>query len=307
MTPVAEPIANTLLANRELLSLGRARIYLGSRARTRTPLGAIECLAVMGAPEGENYDKRVRLALDCIEIYRELFPEEYARSSAPHFSTQREHEFYRLVHTRLFPLLFNQEVDTLTLLEREPLFFLPFIPLRGIQRHIWGGGQFHFWEIETVFRLAQVLSFGTGAGGRGWEALRLAYGLDDELKPAPPLAAVGWSLFRYSCAVEESPLRFLPYAFELITYKTGNPWLDLPQIGFVGFEWSSKEIMRLALQWREANSIVLGVETLDQWLAGDPKQRLSRAIELWNDAAVKEREAGAVGLLIDHETGEWYG
>jgi hypothetical protein len=287
-----------ILAGEELPSLNDARIYLASRVRVRTPLGAAEFLGVIYHHERETYDKRVQVALDCIELYRQFFPEEYSRSQSPAFSTRLEQEFYALVNDRLFPLLLSEEVDISTHILNEPNFFLPFIPMRGTQQHVWAGGCFDFRQIETVYKLAQVLSGFTGAGGRGWQALRHHFGLQGVPEPAPPTAGVGWTLFCYSCAVEETPIKHLPLAFHMISYRTGNPWLDLPQVGYVGFEWSAEQISRLHLAWRGAGEMNRQLGVLDAWLNEDPGPRIARAVELWNKAAQVEELSGQANVYL---------
>ena len=283
-------------------ALQKALHYLGSRARARTPLGAAEYLTASVTHGRDTYEKRVRVALEVTGLYRELFPEEYEASAAPPFSTQREHEFYRLVESRLFPLLLSESVDLETHLRREPNFFLPFIPMRGTQKHIWMGGCFHFQEIGSAHKVAQVLSWYTGAGGRGWMALKHYFGLEGVPEPAAPVAAVGWSLFAYSCAVEESPLKHLPRAFDMIAYKTGNPWLDLPQIGYMGFEWSGERVQHLATLWQHARELDEQITGLDRWLDEEPRERIGRAIELWNRAAEVERKSGYEDRYVAHGT-----
>jgi hypothetical protein len=305
LTPSSIPsTSDQLLANREQISLQTASLYLASRARVQTPLGAAEYLDSSATHGPATFDKRVRLALDCLELYREVFPQEYARSTSPHFSTAREHEFYRLVHQRLFPLLLSEDTDVLTHLDREPQFFLPFIPMKGIQEHLWAGGCFDFQKIGLAYQLAQVLSQQTGAGGSGWTALCLHYGLPKVPTPAPPLAAFGWTHFVYACRVEETPLKHLPLAFHLITYKTGNMWLDLPQLGYLGFEWSREELTRLVLARDQANDLTLAVDALANWLAEDPPARIMRAVKLWNGAAELEQESDFAGMYVDQQTGE---
>lgn len=281
------------------LKLRDATLYLASRARARTPLGAAEFLGRSLDHGRKTYDKRVRVCLDEMDVYREIFPAEYRRSQAPPFSTRREHELYRLVNLRLFPLLLGEDVDLETHLSNEPQFFLPFIPVRGIQRHMWAGGCFHFQQIETVFKLAQVLSWMTGAGGRGWHALKLYFGVEGVEDPAPPVADVGWSMFVHSCAVDDSPLKHLPLAFHLISYKTGCPWLDLPQIGYVGFEWSVEEVNRLALARLWAKGIELKTLSVSSWLDEAPAERIAHVVRLWNRAAAIERSSGSEGMDVD--------
>lgn len=286
------------------MGLEQAQHYLAGRVRVRTPLGAVEYLD-HALTDADAYNKRLAVALNCMEIYKVIFPEEYANSTSPYLSTQREHELYRLVNDRVFPLLMSEDADIETHMRREPLFFLPYIPMRGVQRHVWAGGQFHFWEIEMAYRLVQVLSGMTGRGGKGWQALSLYCGLENVPPPAPPIAAVGWTLFNYSCAVEQNPLKALPKAFEMITYRTGNPWLDLPQVGFVGFGWSIERITGLLGARLEAEQITEAIDELSVWLEEDPAARIARVVELWNDAAAKEVAAGGEGLYIDDDTQEW--
>ena len=293
-----QPTSDFLLANRDVLSLDHSRRYLVGRVRAQTPLGAAEFLDCLSKRQSDKYAKRLETAIDCLEIYRSAFPQEYARSSSPYFSIQREHEFYRLVHTKLFPLSPNEEIDIEQVLERDARYWLPFIPVRGIQQHLWEGGQFDFWKIELCFRIAQVLGGNTGAGGAGWRALSMVYGLDDMPAPRPPLACVGWDLFVHSCNVEDSPLRFLPLAFNLIGYQTGNVWLDLPQVGCIGYEWSMKEVAELAVMWQNAETVNVAIKSLDIWLEEDPKRGIKRAVELWNDASHKEEEWGFGGMLV---------
>ena len=176
-------------------------------------------------------------------------------------------------------------------IEEEPSFFLPFIPVKGIQRHMWAGGCFDFQEIETIFQLVQVLVWYTGAGGAGWQALRAMYGLPQEVEPVPPLAdKLSWSLFVSSCAAEESPLRFLPTAFYFISYKTGNPWLDLPQVGYVGWEWSEEKVAELHTLLMQAQEMSESVLKANEWLDEDPVARIVHVVELWNHAALVASE-----------------
>lgn len=281
------------------LTLSQANVYLASRVRKNTPFGAIEYLACVQHREPEVYRARVQLALDCLEIYQSLFPEEYSRSDAPPFSLQVEQEFYQLIHYKVFPLMTGPDMTVVDSIREQPFFFLPFIPLRGTQEHCWWGGQFDFAELQTVYKLAQVLSGLTGKGGRGWEALRVFYGLSGVPEPAPPLAAVGWSLFNYACRVDESPLKYLPLAFHMITYDTGNAWLDSRQgVGHLGFDWSAREIARLCVMWQQARQMEIAIKAVDNWLDHDPRARIAQVIKLWNDAAQKERTSGYEGMLV---------
>lgn len=292
---IQESTTEFILARRELLSLDRASTYLVGRARVRTPLGAAEFIGVAATHGRLTYDKRVQIALRVMSIYRDSFPEEYARSQAPLYSTQREHEFYRLVNKHLFPLCLNAELeDELEIrIAADPYFFLPYIPVRGAQQHNWLEGCCSFQKLQTVFKVVLVLS---GQSRDGWAALARHFGLTQEA--SPPLAAYGWTHFLYSCAVEETPLRHLPLAFYMVGYRTGNPWLDLPTPACVaGFEWSHEAVARLLFKRAEADAMNYRVGELDRWLNEDAVPRIARAVELWNEAATLERESGFAGML----------
>jgi len=277
------------------LALESAQMYLASRVRVRTPLGAGEYLECLRHHARETYDKRLSIALDCLSIYRQLFTEQYARSAAPPFSMQREHEFYRLVHTQCFPLHVDDETDLLTYLAREPRFFLPFIPLRGLQRHDWAAGTFEYEKLDLPYQLALIMMEGNN------EPVTLLTKPPITLPPtAPPLAAVGWSLFTNACKVAGGPLRFLPLAFNLINYKTGNMWLDLPRrAGYVVRAWSLETVSALTLMRVEAEKYDIAMRALHNWFHEDLAGCLGTAVKLWNDASQKERESGYEGMMTD--------
>lgn len=291
-----------LLANRELLSLERATTYLVTRMRLRTPLGAAEFLGLSTyAERGRGaYDKRVQIALTVCNLYRQLFPREYAASGSPLYSTQMEHECYRLLNSRVINLCISEDrrgTEINQLIEEDPAFFLPFIPLSGCQQHDWINGCCGFDRIQTVFKL--VLAIIGHEGPRGWHALSSHFRIPRDPSPAPLLAAFGWSHFVYACAVDGSPLRHLPLAFHLVTYKTGNPWLDtLPGVA-AGMDWSEENVSKLFLWRKQAEEINANVLALDQWLDEDPTARIARAVELWNMAAKMEAEEGYAGMYVN--------
>ena len=265
-----------LLAHREHLSLEKATHFLVTRLRTRTPLGAVEYLKISTYDRHNGmaaYEGRIQLAVECCDIYAELFPREYRASQSPAYSIQKEQEFYTLVERRLFPLGLDQ-------FKFDPEFFLPFIPVIGTQQHDWINGCCAFDDLQTVFRLVLVL-----AGNRRefWPSLGL------EKPPALPLGALGWTEFVHACIVEDGPLSSLPMAFNMVCYSTGNPWLDAPpdNAGEVAFEWGRQNVARLYMARLQADEINKKVLRLNRWLDED-RANLERAVELWNRAAALE-------------------
>ena len=284
-------LAPALLARRELLSLDHALGFLAGRLRARTPLGAAEYLE-LNAFSREAYDERLKIAISVCDIYRDFFPRHYAASQSPIFSLRREQEFYVLCDRHLLPLGSDVEAE----IARDLSFLLPCIPVRSVQTHTWAEGAFDLARIETVYKVAHVLS--TRAGSDGWRRLAQMFALGDQL-PAPPLGAVGWQLFAYACSVEESPLRFLPLAFEVSCYRTGNVYLDLPPGGSMGVEWSHRNVSQLFIARQRAGQIGACVAACDEWLSDAPRERIGRAVELWNRASEIEAQSGFAGVLVE--------
>jgi len=320
-TLATSSVSEHLLASRELVSLGRATTFLVGRMRTRTPLGAaeyLEALSPLPAMRGlaspqfigsfdwqKVYEARLHLAADLMAIYGALLPEHYARSTAPLYSTQREHEFYLLIHgaDNFFPLVVDPEIELAEVLERDPGFCLPMIPVRGMQIYSWAPGRFELEDIPIPFQLAVTLGW-VAKDNAAWKWMVERYGLD-ELNdfegietPAPPLASIGWTQFVYSCRVEGEPLKWLPMAFDMISYKTGNVWLDLPPgYGQVGFKWSLQQMAGLSIRWAKARYTAIAMTTLHNWFLEDPQTRIAAAIHLWNEAARVEIQSGLAGML----------
>lgn len=285
-------LAPALFADRGLLNLDRAHTYLAGRLRARTPPGAAEYLELKIYYAPGAYDARLKTAISTCDLYRTLFPRQFEASQAAPYSLAREQEFYTLADRHLFPL-----GDVEGMIRRDPSFYLPGIPVESMQMHTWLEGQFDFRRIETVYKLAQVLSHRTGAGGAGWRALSLMFGLECPA-PAPPLAAVGWQLFSYACAVEDTPLRYFPSAFHVTNYKTESVYLDLPPGASFGFEWTGEDVAKLLVHRRRAEQVLAAVYRCDEWLDEAPRGRIARAVELWNKAAEVEAQSGYSGVLV---------
>lgn len=267
-----------LLADPERLILSKAVHYLVTRARIQEPIGACEYLTAMQVSrdnsEAEDlFERRVELSVSQMVLYALIFAREYQASQSPPFSTAREQELYRLVNARMFP------VDAPALGER-PEFFSPAIFVGESQEHDWFNGCCDFEDLQMNYRLALALCRYVPDG---WQQL----GMREQ--PAPPLGAVGWTLFMYACAVHESPLRFLPRAFDLISYKTKNIWLDCPPGARFGYDWTGESVARLTTDRLQATEILGCQDMLATWLEADPENILT-AVRIWNIAAAQEQK-----------------
>jgi hypothetical protein len=298
LTTQTAGIAPALLADRGMLNLGRAQAYLAGRLRARTALGAVEYLELNTLFGRETYEQRLEIAVKACDLYRLLFPRQFAASQTPPYSLAREQELYLLVDRHLFPLCsVIAEYSVEEAVRANPQFFLPAMSVRSMQKHAWGPGAFDWRRVETVYMLAQALSRRADAAGSDrWPAFALMHGLDCPA-PAPPLCAVGWQLFSYACAVEETPLRWLPSAFHVTNYSTKSVFLDLPPKGSVAFDWEPAEVAKLLAHRQLAERILAEVAACDEWLDGDPRARIARAVELWNRAAEVEAQSGYEGVL----------
>jgi hypothetical protein len=297
-TAETQHLTRALLANTKKLGTTDSRFFLVSRSRLLTPLGAAEYLKVKATHEAEAWDARVKVCLDVMELYRTFYPRQYAASTSPHYSTAREHEFYRLVNEHLFPLTgwgADRQDSLEELIRRDPNFFLPAIPLAGTQQHDWQRGCCPFPKLQTVFKLALCL-IGHPLGKV--DAFVREFGLAHE--PAPPLAAWGWQQFLLMCGVHDGPLRYLPLAIDMVCYSTRTPWLDIPpKVAGVTAEWGVQTIGKLFLARQKAEQVSMAVFALDAWLNESPAERVGHAVKLWNSIHVMEEQSGFGGMTAE--------
>src|SRR5688572_14866629 len=104
----------------------KASVYLAGRLRARTPRGAAEFLE-MGR---EDFDERVEAGLRIISLYQQTFPVEFAHTTRPPYSTERELEFYHLINEHKFP------IDLRPLYQHANWVYL-WIPITCVQKHDW--------------------------------------------------------------------------------------------------------------------------------------------------------------------------
>ncbi|MGH9759846.1 MAG: hypothetical protein ACREAC_03280 [Blastocatellia bacterium] len=243
--------------------------------RVRTTLGSVEYLEYRAKfrKDFRFWDARVALAAQLNALYHHLFPVQYDASQSPAFSNQREHEFYRLISERLFPL-------DVSMLDGDPSFVHPGIPIKGMQEHDWINGCCPFAKLQMIYKLALVLS---GSKPEAWRSLGV------NKRPEPPLGGLGWSLFVYACRVDPSPLQHLPLAFHMATYSTGSIWLDTPPGAAFFMEWTGPNIRSLIVAQQTAQAMNQALVGLEIWLSED-SSRVKRAVEVWNRAGQAARQ-----------------
>jgi hypothetical protein len=255
-----------------------AAVWLAGRARARTPRGAAEFLTMCRT----DYASRVRSGLTILSLYERLFPKEYANSTRPPFTTERETEFYHLVNERKFP------VD-LTPCYKHPNWVYLWIPIRCVQKYDFIlGPRVPFEQWPQAFQLIIALC-NTFKRADWWPRLARLHGLPERPRPRD-WETVSVNRFAELCIGEPNPLNMLPAAFLVVSYRTGNLFLDSHPLNptykalNACFEWNVQNVETLAAHWREGKQIITKIAALSAWLAQSPAERMSRAVELWNAA-----------------------
>ncbi len=246
--------------------------WLVSRARVRQPSGAMEYLT---AGDREERRARTKLARHLSLLYREFFPRQYHLSPQPFFSLEREHEFYNLVNQVLFPL-------DLRPLEQHRDWMYPVIPIRCQQPHDWFSRDYTFEHLEPPFQLTHALFDADSEGF--WRMLRRHYGLPESPRPLP-YGRTNSLKFVELCVAESTPLRHLPTAIVMQSYRTGSMWLDIPPGMMAGESWTFDEVHKLHVHWVMAKRMFHAIDILSEWLIGAPAERFGRAVQLWNMSA----------------------
>ncbi len=157
-----------------------------------------------------------------LSIYRRMFGSVYRASTAPTCGrdgyytghTPREAEFLRLIAKHYFPLPEDIGWED----QGDHYDEIPITPLQG---EAWCGcGYLQFEELNSCYYVAFCILH----GGDYWEHAVERYNLDPSVRA--PHGNVDFDLFKKLCQEEQTPLRHLPLALELMYYETGNEWLD---------------------------------------------------------------------------------
>ncbi|CAG0941138.1 hypothetical protein ANRL1_00400 [Anaerolineae bacterium] len=206
-----------------------------------------------------------------LQLYRQYFPQEFARSTAstsvpihhgePGYS-MRELEFFGRIDQSLFPL-------PSMLFDMERLPNIPVYPM-GVD-----------WEDErenTRLSLRAAMALVSDDDTMLWEAW-----LPPHLRPLS--GERDWKYFAELCRHAKGLAVRFPLLLELVALDTGNLWLDASwDTSWDEYPWEEKAIEYLKNEWRKAQRIFAQLDPLLDRMDKHPRYWLTRLVKLWNGA-----------------------
>ncbi|MCP9496558.1 MAG: hypothetical protein MSG64_19115 [Pyrinomonadaceae bacterium MAG19_C2-C3] len=230
-----------------------------SRKQKQILIDSIEWLAGHIKPQTEDessYLSRIKESLPVLNLYREFFPQDWARSVKSPFGTskdsayysEREVEFFHLVDERVVPLSIDWYLDWE---ER-----CPFVPVMSACDWDYYHGA-EFTNFTHAFQLAFALNRVDDGSVFSWYCEHRALdterfvllGKHDDYTRRQERRR-DYPLFKELCKVGDTPLQHLPLAIEITCYDTGNllfdysPEMEMPDIFLIDqtfIEWKAEE------------------------------------------------------------------
>lgn len=261
----------------------------------------LERFALIDTAAAAEHLREVLGDINLLWLYAEYFPAEYAASKAAFFPSAedyayfrecngedgkphsaREHEFFDLVDSRLFPLAYwwrdiEQRLDFIPTCseigdwyEDEPDNYRPSLKLAGA---LLSQGA---WETpEGVLKDMGLLRQGR---------------LPEPIAPNQ----IDWDALLRACEEQPEPLRHFFHAVEVMDHSTGVVFIDHDcQCGdCYRFEWTKENIDALIEENKRGQAIFAKVHALDTWIEGSPTERVAEIVRLWN-RALKPKPAAA--------------
>lgn len=236
-----------------------------------------------------DYLEQLRSSTAILDAYRRMFPALWACSAAPTSGyddkypahSPREGEFLRIMSRHYFYL----PEDDGWMDEEQHYDSIPVTPMQGDS---WCCGDFEVDNLRACFHV----TIGLNGGTEYWEHVAARYGLDPgEQKP---VAEIDYFRYKELCQAEPTALKHLPFALDLMSYDTGNVWLDnsfcQPQ---TYYPWTVPNILKLSREFKEARRAYDKMDELDRYLDNNPQEAVPRALELWNASARNKNHASS--------------
>ena len=260
--------SNTMFSGRSFGdALLRSLEYLGFKARSHNAAAACDTVSRV-LSEQEKY-----------ALYKEMFPEEWKRSSASLYRagnytrySERVNELFELVNKKCFPLLEYWYDDPEQGFEQFAIMPLNFdlcceeIDFESMRVSYVAGLLFYFRDDEVLGFLEE--KFGV-----------LTKDLPEIARSPNPNV---WNKKQTT-----RKTRAYSKLLKLVDHSTGNPWLDITHCQYPElFEWDRETIELLTNTYRAAGNEFRNLEVLDERLERDPQRFLSELIEFWNTGSV---------------------
>ena len=211
-----------------------------------------------------------------LELYRQLFPDEWKASTAPlvlaqtGVVSQKVEEFLELIETHYFPIGFDEG-------------FLDELP-----------ATIPFWPMDVDWY--EMLDYGTDGIEPGLLLLASLYEpelaeelpsteRDADIVALPPIE-IDWNELDRRSQRSLEPLSFLFNAMSMIDHTTENIWLDSSRESYIEILWSRENLEQLRIWFQEAEVFHRRFDALTSWLSANVEHRLE-AVRLWNSCRKK--------------------
>jgi hypothetical protein len=226
-----------------------------------------------------EYLRRLRDSVEVLEVYRQVFPGQFTASTASLFDpdhewpdyTAREGEFLRLLgRLEWLPVREADEWEYFA----ERYRGIPVIPIQYSQ---WCCGDFEIDDLPPCYYLGYCVL------NEYWDGPRERYDLkESDLNFG---SKIDFMRFDQKLSREPDALRLLPAITDLMSYRTGNPFLDSSSCNPPDYyEWTAKNLKRLGTEYKRANYLLRAVWSLDDLIEADPAAVYRRVRDLWNQS-----------------------
>lgn len=203
-------------------------------------------------------------------LYREMFPNEWARSQASfyrrgHFKyySERSNELFKLVDENCFPLLEQYQDD--------PEIEIDTFSIMPMNADLCCCGEIDPEYLRTSYAFGVIFIY----PDETWAFLNEKFGLDESEFPSikdQPHKNVG--------RVKDSLYSDL---ICLVDHSTGNPWLDSTYChGGDWYKWNRETIEELTAEFEKVDAYFERVAGLDHLIEVDPGRILTDLINFWN-------------------------
>jgi len=216
----------------------------------------------------------LRRTLPLLQLYRDLFPGEWAASTATlaaapdRLWSDAEWELFTLIDTRLFPLdpiaLDNSDFRPDS---------IPILPLTQAWHHQPTDRHRPGWQL--LWLLAAEATLPTTTLTDPAVLHRLTGIVSRDYSHALP-----YDVWEPACRHAGGFLARIPRAFDLIRSLTGNPWLDCDDDTYDEGGWQRADIDTLAAAYRAAQAELATLTELIDWLEAGPTHMLE-VLDLW--------------------------
>lgn len=263
------PVRDTLLTGSFGDRLLKSLEYLGFKARSHNAATACESIHRV-VSEQQKY-----------ALFRDLFPDEWSRSSASLYRagrftkySERTNQLFELIDEKCFPLLGYWHDDPEIDFEQFTIQPLNFDLCCE---------EFDFEDLRISYVAGLLFYF---SDSEIWDFFSEKFGVSSSDFPeinrqAHPRV---WKDEHKPITAQYSKL------IRLVDHSTGNPWLDSSHCQYpILFDWNKKSIEEVTEAYSAAKRTFDTLQELDALIEADPKKALLDLINFWNTGRLREK------------------